>query len=842
VALTALLLALVSIAGIWFLLIKPAPAPPFFLTISIGEFNARQYPVLPFARQDGELLQRHFPARKQAETKTKELLRHELQGLTARSEPLIVHIAALGLVRGDKIYLVPGDADPDDDATLLEVREVIEAVGRCPARHKLLILDLAHPLADPRLGVLADRAAAALEEHLGKDPPGFFVLCPTSAGEYSLHSEVLQSSALAYYLDQGLQGAADADRDLRVTIQELFAFVEPHVERWAQLNLGLHQRPRLFGKADDFVLSSINRSTPGALDRPKLEAYPTRLQEGWKKRDHWRDRQALRRAPRLLMRLEASLQRQDELWRGGAVTRKELESQEDDLTALDRDLTRAMATQPLPPRSLAVATSQTGAVDNSALVEAVMNVVAAAKDTGGKKEAHAKLVEELVKKLQEPKEITYVQQAWAVVAALERAAQVRPEYFALVQDVLARLNPNQRFLEVLYVRRLNDFAERVQARGPDTWPTEKVQALLNAIHWREQCVAALAREPGLLPWAAPTIDAADALRQTGEKKLLWERPSNWADALITLQAAAEKYKQASETLDSLGRSRADLDRALADLPSYMEFICDWPTFDAEAEVTWNSAAQEALAVQAFFAEPATKETSLLKLDAPSRSMHRHLVELDRLLARRCADAKKGDKGDTLSKALSLLKTPLLNAPERLAVFDKQRALAAQLQEQTDKLDQEDTRMGRPAGRSTDRAQDVGVVRARMSLALLRLGKVIGKEPLPELTGSLGPREWTQLELAVHHMWSKDLVKRWNTADSLATADLLDRLVPPWEVERRTGAAREPSTLLARQQRQVFARWLEERYQAEARFLEERDPPAASFFLEAARELRLRQAE
>ena len=75
---------------------------------------------------------------------------------------------------------------------------------------------------------------------------------------------------------------------------------------------------------------------------------------------------------------------------------------------------------------------------------------------------------------------------------------------------------------------------------------------------------------------------------------------------------------------------------------------------------------------------------------------------------------------------------------------------------------------------------------------------------------------------------------------LALADSLDRIVSPWESDRRAGSDKNPSRLLQKQQREAFFRWLEARYQSEARFLEAagQDPLAASFYTEAARELRL----
>jgi hypothetical protein len=840
IALTGLLLALVATAAVLFLLLRPLPSSPFLLTIEIGEFNARQYPVLAFARLDGERLGRHFPDRRRAETKTRELVVNELRALAGRTEPLLVHLSALALVRDESIYLVPGDADPDDESTLLDVREIIDAVGRCSARHKLLILDLAHPVADARLGVLVDRTSQALEEYLAAAPPSYFVLCPTSAGQFSLGSETLQCSALANYIDQGLQGAADADNDLRVTVQELFAFVQLRVERWAQLNRGARQRPRLFGKADDFVLAGIGKNTPAAVERTKPAAYPARLQDGWQQRDRWQDQGALRLAPRLLMRLEANLLRQEALWRGGALGKNDWESFDTEIAAIERDLGRATQTQPLPPRSLMVA--RAGAKDNPALAEMVLNTALAAKDTGDKKDARALLVAELVKKLQEPKDANFAQQASAVVEALDRAAELRPEHLQLAQDVLARLSPDRRYVELLCVRRLADFAERVQVREPESWPAEKAHAMLEAVRRREQVIATLSQAPELLAWVAPAIEQADLQRQKGEQKLLWEKPSSWSDAFVALTAAAANYKQAGETLDNMRRGRHDLDRSLAELPAYLAQLCDWPEFDAQAEASWRSAAREALVLTNVFGAPPNKDLPPAALDAHSRNLHRHLDDLAKLLARQSADAKKGESGVNLAQAICLLQSPLLRTTERLALFAKQGALEASLQTETDTLDQEDARAGQSPARpmAPGAYHDVGIARARMSLGLLRLGGVSGKELLVESVGKLNAQEWSKLERGVQALWTQHLIKQWQAPNTATAADRLDRLVPPWEVDRRGSDAKEPSRLLYKQQRQALVRWLVERYDADANALAAitRDALAVSFFREAAQELRL----
>lgn len=838
VLLFAMFLALASILAIWLLLIKPPPPPPFLLTIHIGDFNSGHYPVLAFTGQDGERLQSHFPSKKQAETKTKELLRRELAGLATRTEPILVQISALALTRNETVFLLPGDADPDDESTWLDVAEILESIGHCPARHKLLILDLAHPLTNPRLGVLSDRVAETLERNLTKSPPAFFVLCPCSAGEYSLNSEGIRASAMAYYVDQGLQGAADLDKDWRITVRELFGFVEMRVDQWAQINRGTRQKPRLHGKADDFVVSSITKNALSPAGRPTLEPYPTILYEGWKQRDIVREKAAFRKSPRQLMKLDAILLRHENLWRGGVLAKKDLATFDDEVAPLIRTLTQSVSSPPMPVRSLA----QARVKPSPEIVETVLNIVAAAKDRGGKKDIQAKLAQELTKKLQESKDSSFPQQAVVVMEALSRAAQLQPEHLRLAHEVVAGLNPRQRYVEVLYLRRLSDFAERIQIRNPDTWSPQHAQALLQCLRLRESVVAALAEEPRFLPWVAPMIEEADPQRLQGEKKLLWERPSSWPSAHDSLRTASEKYKLASQTIDALHRGDASLTRAFAELSAYSNLICDWPEFDAQAESAWSSAAREALVLRKLFTAP-VNAVNLGAIDEQGRNLDRHFLELRTMLDRRLAEIKKGDKGKVVSQANCLLACPILTAAERHAVFVRHREVMAALQDQTDKLDLENTRHAGSQDASK-REENRETVRARMSVALLELGGLAAEVKLAVPSGVPSGRDLTRLEQGIHDLWAKDLVRQWQTAKDPVLADSLERTVSPWEVDRRPSSDRNPVRVIQKKQRDAFFAWQESRYQMEARALEAdgHDPLAASFYTEAARELRLHVPE
>lgn len=861
IVLAGLFLSFASLIVVWILLIKPPLPPPYFLTINIADYNPKQYPVVAFALQDGERIRRHFPGGVRAQTNSTELLRGErgeLASLASRTEStVVVHITALALAREEKVYLLPADAEPNDESTWVEVRDVVNAIAKCPAKDKLLILDLAHPLADPYLGVLSDRVAETLDEYFTNEKPPFLVLCPCSPGQYSLTSEVFGSSVFSYYLDQGLEGHADLDKDSRVTVKELFTFVEARVDRWAKDNRASRQKPRLFGKGD-FVLASVSKgATP---ENPELDAYPSRLQDDWKDRDVWWDKEAFRRAPRILHKLETTLLRQEKRWRGGAISKKHMDSIDEDTKALLNDLKGAMLMDETPARSLALALAQAGKKENAELVESVLFLLAGAKDLGAKKENAAKVEEELVANLQKQKSADFPERASAVVEALTRIPQLSPNHVRLANGALAALKPKQRYIELLYVQRLVEYADRLEANKQDNarWQPEKTQAVLRTMRTHQAVIAALNRERQLLPWLAPFVNAGDKLRRSGEKKLLSSEPRTWNEAFQELQSANESYKHALQVYDTLQLCRLDLDRSFAQLPAYGRLFWDGPEIDAHAEATWKSAAEVAKELQAFFVNPpeldaaGEKSVPIVELGNHARNLHRHLQDLEEMLGRRIKRAKKDDNAESMQQLVSLLESPLLKAPERAVIFGKQRELAVSLQGLTDKKDQDDNRQARtlslPDAEQTSQQKNRGLGRADMSLGLLRMAGIDVAQKrfdLPPMDAKVTAQNWANLERAMHSVWSKELVAQWHNTRSALSADAFNRVVSPWASDKRAGGIKkDASRVLQEDLRLAFLDWLEKRYQAEGTALQARAPEASAqdqqasaFYLDAARELR-----
>jgi hypothetical protein len=839
-------LAIGTVILIFMLLIKRPPPEPYFLTINISAYNASQYVPPPFGAQDSAVLMRHFTHKAQATSKDKKRLRTYLEELARPStRPVIVHISALALVRDETVYLLPGDADPDDKDTWLDVLDVVKALRDCPTAEKLLILDLAHPTVDARLGVLVDRVAKHLDEVLRKQEPNYHVLVSCSSGEYSLHGEALQCSVFAHYLDLGLQGYAEQKKDGSITVRELADFVAPRVDRWAQINRGVRQQPRLYGKGSDFAVAPVTDER-SARTMPKLDAFPETLKKAWQDRDDARTAGAHRRAPRHLGKLDASLLRQDNLWQAGRTLGKSLAKETQDLAD---DLVAATILRPAPIFSLAPSASKKHATLPDTLVRIVMRENDPKKPDPKWNEA---LQAEVIKKLQEDKKAEFEVQAWAVLDSVDRIKDLSPDHVRIAHGVASELKPKPSVAELVYLRRLSEFAKDYY----EPWPGEKVRSALQTVHAQYAALAALDREPQALAWVSAQFEEADKLRLGADQKLLRAKPSTWTEAQANLLAARKLYEDAARNIELVRRARSELDRAFADLPGYMALICDWPEADPQAERAWLDAIDEALLLQAFFAarpkigQPgANVRIEEAQLEIHAGKLGQLLASLQEMLDVRLIALGKDEDASVQMRLRILLNSPLLKSAQRADLASRQRQLAAKLHAQADKLDQADLEsvLAPHRGDAVAQVRTCPALRLRISLALLRLAGVDAQDrklDLPADNATLTSREWTAFETTLQQGWGAALAGRWRNAQADAAGDAVNRLVSPWESDDRPNPAqRDVSFVLQKDLRKQYLQWLAGRLQAEGQFLSALpDREAADFFTQTGQRLKQFQSE
>lgn len=873
------LLALAGVVGAWIYLIEPAQKP-YFLPLCVTEYKDRHIPTNAQADQDREALLggNYFPERAANAFASQErrLLIQELEALRSRNpkDATTVYVSAhLICDNSGALFLLPGDASIDDSNTWISFHDVLDRLRACPSKHKLLVLDVARPIADPRLGVLANDVAARIPEALEKvDDPDRMVLCSCSPGQVSLTSEDAGLSVFGYYFELGLRGWADgynanSRKDGRVSIGELATFVRLHVDRWAARNRKAQQMPVLYGKGDFDLVTPEHGQIGEANELPEQAAYPEWLRKGWDQRDRWWKDDTFRIAPQAFRRLEASLLRAEQLWRGGANAEQVQRDLAKELADLEAQVKSARDAEPrVEPRSLARAIPRP-AKELTPLKEELKKILntlgpplpgvkpeeAAAALLKAKKDFLAKFEKKL------PAEF-----AWVIfdTAAQENTPVAERVHF--LAELLQEGQPKPLFVETLLLRRLDDLYVTTKASN-QAWPEKAVRHALQAAQKGERAHAC---EAHALPWVRPLLQSASQKRHDGEALLLSPgfAPGDAAGKL--LEEALDDIQNVNADVDTVQRAYRTRDEAIAQFLEMAPYLMNKPDPDVRLNRYWNDAVQvwrdldNLLAASPpadISAADVRKRVEQLQQRADSlKSLMQTLMkpfsasEVQGLLAR--VGKSESAVPESYLEMDLLLHSTCLTAADRQELWATGRKIARRLHEDTARLDKEDQeRQRRPPDVSFDkdsagrREQERAGRRAQVAIDLLRLGGM----PVTELETSLGqamrppakPDTWPREGVLLQEVWAKRIgaeLQKLKTDKNITGVDRLGRVFHPFDVSPVL-AEPGPAAELQRERAVAAWKWLADEYRydgQEARALARKaaPSPAPGFFDDAVADI------
>ncbi|MCX5734369.1 MAG: caspase family protein [candidate division NC10 bacterium] len=151
-------------------------------------------------------------------------------------------------------YLIPSDADPDDlYSTALPMDELQTIFGRMEAERVVVFLDACYSGAAGGRTFAAKKTRAVNVDDLFLErltrSKGRAIITASRPAEVSIELPEFGHGLFTYYLLQGLQGAADLNRDGIVSLQELYEYVEQQVTQKSRA-LGANQHPVMKGELE----------------------------------------------------------------------------------------------------------------------------------------------------------------------------------------------------------------------------------------------------------------------------------------------------------------------------------------------------------------------------------------------------------------------------------------------------------------------------------------------------------------------------------------------------------------------------------------------------------------
>lgn len=855
-----------AIAGaiIAFFLYMRRPDAARIVTIPISQYSDPPWTVNPWAEEDSDALQAVLSATESSRDKA--FGAQETGRLEARfrklsesddSKPIIVHLSALALVDNGAVYVLPANAEPGRKQDWLPVESILNSIRNIRAKHRLLMLDLAHPVAGPFRGILIDDVAERLDALLSKkakdDQLPFFVLTSCSKGEFSVPMDEEQLSAFAFYAAAGLRGAADGcgpngQVDRHISVRELHDYVRSRVQRWSWNCRHARQTPQLYSNTNlaDFDLNYRSESRPEPIAK---RSYPDWLTKEWSNRDLWiaqnlqsTHTEAFSGAPMAFNSLQAALLRAERSWQAFGREDQIARIQ----SALKRDVQnaesardRARVKHPAKLRSLNAAAQPTAIPDDWArLLDSYLIARLAAattpkdKDPDKVHEKASKDREEFLKATKD-RRIDASIMLWRRMVGDESPTRQR---IVELSALLDSIQPEES-TESQAARRL------AQWRGPrdqGRWAAAAKQYL------RTEDTASKAIVPGPVAfnWAKDLLSDALRLHVEAEQLMFGADQDRLNAATETLAQAAAKYESAHWQLNRGQDARRAYEDAIVELLWTADRATDDPDFlriwqdaaDALARLADNlGRSPDGQAIASNEWEEATSRLNIArqKLRAPFQSD---------AVKKSVAAWGSGDTAE-YQKLMELLRSPLAVAKDRAAIWEAARAIGKKLHDQTRDLDAGDDAAHRtPAtlepttGRDDSEAQR-RYRRAAVALALLRAA---GSDGIASLSASanaeMDESKWKSLANGLRRSWSDELPKQaaklLEKKDWLA-ADRRERFlssVPAMTTQQPLAAVELRQNDFA-----SYSTWLEQYYRTMSQ-LRGNNPTAAAFYDKAAQEV------
>jgi len=192
-----------------------------------------------------------------------------LKKKAGKEDMVIIYFAGHGATERDTMspdgdglekYLLPVDADPEDlYASALPMRELSHIFNRLRSDRLVFIADACYSGATGgRTISITDGLRARISDKFldrissGK---GRIILTASGANEVSAEKPELKHGVFTHFLIQGLEGAADANRDGLITVDEIYNYVSTKVAR----ETGQEQHPVRKGTVEGrLVLGVVN--------------------------------------------------------------------------------------------------------------------------------------------------------------------------------------------------------------------------------------------------------------------------------------------------------------------------------------------------------------------------------------------------------------------------------------------------------------------------------------------------------------------------------------------------------------------------------------------------------
>lgn len=156
-----------------------------------------------------------------------------LASMATTKDNLLLYFSGHGIEHNNGCYLLPQDARYNIlDESAISLEWMTNVLISSNARVKIVILDACHS------GAIKGKAGSGFmtkgfQKAIFPPPEGSAILSSCKMGEVSWEDEEMKHGVFSYFLTEGLRGAADYDKDSKITIMEVSKYTFEKVSSWA---------------------------------------------------------------------------------------------------------------------------------------------------------------------------------------------------------------------------------------------------------------------------------------------------------------------------------------------------------------------------------------------------------------------------------------------------------------------------------------------------------------------------------------------------------------------------------------------------------------------------------
>jgi len=252
------------------------PKQRFLLSaVGVDQFADDRIPELKYTYKDGELIYNFY--NKLLRSKQDVLFSNLLGGKKATRANILKQLNETVNFSGEddvnifffathgqlnpvanELFFLTFDSDMDNiEGTALSQFEVQRIISRSRAKIKVIIIDACHS------GIMNDKGFRSIAEEtqginrlikqIGYRDKSNMIISSSSSSEKSLETEKLGQGVFTYFLVEGLEGKADANKNGLVTSREIFDYVYKAVSEYTKGK----QHPEVSGEFDNFIPLSV---------------------------------------------------------------------------------------------------------------------------------------------------------------------------------------------------------------------------------------------------------------------------------------------------------------------------------------------------------------------------------------------------------------------------------------------------------------------------------------------------------------------------------------------------------------------------------------------------------